>query len=92
MLKLAIPIETDRRGATVVETNDGSVLRITDWPQDCEFQLVAFSPGGRKGKLVPTDQLAEDIQRALSEMDSAGVTLREKPDWYRRLVQYGSGA
>jgi hypothetical protein len=91
MLKLAIPIETDRTGATVVETNDGCVLRVTDWPQDCEFQLVAFSPRGKKGKLVPTDQLADDIQRALSEMDRAGVTLREKPDWYRRLVQYASG-
>jgi hypothetical protein len=91
MLKLAIAIETDQTGATVVETNNGCMLRVTDWPQDCEFQLVAFSPRGRKGKLVSTDQLAEDIQRALSEMDTRGVNLREKPDWYRRLLQYASG-
>jgi hypothetical protein len=90
MLKLAIPIESDRTGATVVETNDGSVLRVTDWPQDCEFQLVAFSPRGRKARLVFTDQLAEDIRRALSEMDTAGLIPREKPDWYRRLVQCAS--
>lgn len=91
MLKLAIPIETDRTGATVVETNNGCVLRVTDWPQDCEFQLVAFSPRGRKAKLVWTDQLAEDIAKALSEMEAAGVIGREKPDWYRRLVHCASG-
>lgn len=91
MLKLAISIESDRTGATVVETNNGCVLRVMDWPQDCEFQLVAFSPRSKKGILVCADQLAEDIQQALSEMDAAGVTLREKPDWYRRLVQYASG-
>lgn len=91
MLNLAIAIGTDRKGATVVETNDGRVLRVKDWPQDCEFQLVAFSPNGRKGKLVCTDQLAEDIHRALSVIATRGVTLREKPDWYRRLVQYAGG-
>jgi hypothetical protein len=90
MLKLAIPIETDRTGATVVETNNGCVLRVTDWPQDCEFQLVAFRPRSRKGTLVRTDQLAEDIQKALAAMDTTGVTFREEPDWYRRLVQYAS--
>lgn len=91
MLMLAIPIDTDRTGNTVVETNNGSVLRVSDWPQDCEFQLVAFNPRGRKGTLVPTDQLVEDIQRALTEMDSTGGTPQDRPDWYLRLVEYASG-
>ena len=91
MLALAIPIDTDRRGNTIIETNSGRELTARDWPQDCEFQLVAFRSSGRTCQVVWPEQLAEDIAKVLKLVDAAGVHRRARPDWYQRLDSYCNG-
>jgi hypothetical protein len=91
MLDLAISINTDKNGATVIETNRGVELKATRWPQDYDFQLVAFSPGGKTCRVIWTEQLSEDIRNALTALNQTGGIRGKKPDWYRRLSCYGSG-
>ena len=43
MLDLAISVNTDSRRTTIIETNRGVKLKAPAWPQDCDFQLVAFA-------------------------------------------------
>ena len=92
MLDLAISINTDSKGTTVIETNRGEKLKTLEWPQDCDFQLVAFSPSGTTGGVVWTEDLVEDIGRALTTLDRAGALKGRKPNWYRRLEHYTKGA
>lgn len=92
MLDLAIPIDTDANGITVIETNRGEPLKAPRWPQDCEFQLVAFSPTGKTCEIIWTEELADDIAKALAALDSAGVFDSRKPDWHRRLTRCARGA
>lgn len=92
MLDLAIPVDTDANGITVIETNRGEPLKAPRWPQDCEFQLVAFSPLGKICEVIWTEQLAEDIGKALTTLDNTGVLQDRKPDWYRRLTSCAKGA
>jgi len=92
MLDLAISVNTDKHGATVVETNRGVELKAPRWPQDCDFQLIAFSPVGKTCQVIWTEQLTEDIRRALTALDQQGGIHGKKPDWYRRLSRYSSGA
>jgi hypothetical protein len=92
MLDLAISIDTDARGTTVIETNHGVALKAPKWPQDCDFQLVAFSPSSRTCEVIWTEQLADDIGKALRALDDASVLEARKPDWYRRLIRYARGA
>ena len=87
MLDLAISIDTDARGTTVIETNHGAQLKAPRWPQDCEFQLVAFNPSGKTCTVVWTEELADDIDHALKTIQETGVLKGTKPDWYRRLTQ-----
>jgi hypothetical protein len=91
MLALAIPVNIDHRGNTIVETNAGSELRASQWPQDSEFQLVAFRPTSKTCQVVWTDQLAEDIAKALERLDIEAGSRETKPDWYRRLDRYCNG-
>jgi hypothetical protein len=91
MLALAIPIDTDRLGNTIIETNAGRELTARGWPQDCEFQLVAFRPAGKTCEVVWTEQLAEDIAKALELLDTTAVCPGAKPDWYQRLDNYCNG-
>jgi len=91
MLALAIPIDTDRRGNTIIETNAGRELTARRWPQDCEFQLIAFRPSGNTCQVVWTEQLAEDIAHVLELVDTTGVCRGNKPDWYQRLDSYCTG-
>jgi hypothetical protein len=86
MIDLAISVDTDARGTTVIETNRGSKLKAPRWPQDCETQLVAFNPSGKTCKVIWTEQLADDIGRAIRSLHDAGVLKGRKPDWYRRLA------
>lgn len=92
MLDLAISTNTDTRGTSVIETNRGAELKAPGWPQDCDFQLVAFSPSGKTCKVIWTQQLAQDIATALAALGDAGALRGKKPDWYRRLAHYASGA
>jgi hypothetical protein len=91
MLALAIPMDTDSRGNTIIETNAGHELKARRWPQDCEFQLVAFGPASTTCQIVWPAQLAEDIATALQLVDRLGNFHGAKPDWYRRLHRYSKG-
>lgn len=91
MLELAIPIDVDRQGSTIVETNSGRELKAPGWPQDSEFQLVAFHPSSKSCEVVWIEQLAEDIANALDLLATAGIHREAKPDWHQRLVHYCNG-
>jgi hypothetical protein len=90
MIDLAISVDTDSRRTTVIETNRGLKLKAPRWPQDCDFQLVAFTPSGKTCEVIWTEQLTEDIRSAVTALDQTGAVRGEKPDWYRRLSRYGS--
>lgn len=92
MLDLAVSINTDSRRTRVIETNHGVKLKAPAWPQDCDFQLVAFNPSGKSCEVVWTENLAADIGRALLKLDEATALKGRKPDWYRRLKRYATGA
>src|SRR6266446_5906857 len=85
MLDLAIPMEDEHKGNTIVETNHGDRLVAPDWPHDCEFQLVTFSPKGRRCKVVYINELSKDIAEALKMIDDLGIRGERKPEWYRNL-------
>ena len=88
MLDLAISEDVTAKGETVVLTNHGRTLHALDWPQDCDFQLVGFSPSAIGCNVVWTEQLAHDIGMAIEALDGARAVGDAKPDWYRRLVLY----
>jgi hypothetical protein len=92
MIDLAISIDTDAKGTTIIETNRGAQFRSPRWPQDCDFQLVAFRPSGNTCEVIWTKQLAEDISNALRMLDSMKAVKGSKPDWYRRLSHCANGA
>jgi hypothetical protein len=92
MIDLAISIDTDAAGTTIVETNNGSNLRAPTWPQDCDFQLVAFNPSSKRCEVVWAEELANDICTALVTLDRMAALRGPRPDWYRRLKLYARGA
>jgi hypothetical protein len=92
MIDLAIATDIDTKGKTVIETNHGLELKAPKWPQDCEFQLVAFEPSGKTCEVVWTEELAADIRQALKTLESTGALEGRKPDWYRRMIRYSNGA
>ncbi|MGO9246744.1 MAG: hypothetical protein ACLPT4_09405 [Verrucomicrobiia bacterium] len=92
MLDLAISVDTDSGRATVIETNRGVKLKAPRWPQDCDFQLVAFAPSGKNCEVIWTENLAEDIGRALMSLDRSAALKGRKPDWYLRLKRCAKGA
>jgi hypothetical protein len=85
MLDLAISIDKGARQTTIIETNHGVRLKAPGWPQDCDFQLVAFNPSGESCEVVSAEDLAGDIGKALMTLDRAAPFKGRKPDWYRRL-------
>ena len=92
MLDLAISIDADPKGTTVIETNHGTQLKAPGWPQDCESQLVAFNPSSKTCEVIWPEQLAGDIGRALKVLQADGVLKGRRPDWYQRLAYYAEGA
>lgn len=90
MLDLAISTDCDENGVPVVETNNGRELKAPDWPQDCDFQLVAFKKSAKTCKIIWTEELANDLAQALEALDRAGLLNGQKLDWYRRLSLYSS--
>jgi hypothetical protein len=92
MLSLGIPIDYDDAGTTIVDLNIGGELEAKDFPQDSDFELVAFRPTGKKCNVVWVEQLAGDIADALSALERNGLIDKgRKPEWYRRLALYCSG-
>jgi hypothetical protein len=92
MIDLAISIDEDARGRTVVETNQGDRLSAPKWPQDSDFRLVAFSPSARECEVIAPRELARDIGLAIEALKPMLGTAARKPDWYRRLRKCAAGA
>jgi len=91
MLDLAISVNTDSRRTTIIETNRGVKLKAPAWPQDCDFQLVAFAPSGKNCEIIWTENLAEDIGKALIALAGSAALKGQKPDWYLRLERCAKG-
>jgi hypothetical protein len=92
MIDLAISIDENRRGDTIVETNHGDRMAAPDWPQDSDSRLVAFSPSARSCEVVWPQEMASDIALALQALEPVISRQRKKPEWYRRLKKYAAGA
>lgn len=92
MLDLAISTHTDSDKKTIIETNHGVKLKTSGWPQDCDFQLVAFGPSGRTCEVILSEYLAKDIWHALATLERAGALNGQKPEWYHRLERCAKGA
>jgi hypothetical protein len=91
MLSLGIPIDFDEAGNTIVDLNIGGELKSKDFPQDSDFQLLAFRPHSKTCEVVWISELVTDIAEALSALESSGLEKGRKPDWYQRLTLYSSG-
>ena len=91
MLSLGIPIDFDDAGNTIVDLNIGEEVKAKDFPQDSEFQLLAFRPQSKQATVVWTCELMNDIAKALEAIDQSGLSRVKKADWYRRLALYSSG-
>jgi hypothetical protein len=91
MLDLAIAFDHDRRMTTIVETNRGVSLRASGWPQDSDFNLVAFDPNQNSCDVVAASELAADISKLVRLAASRGILRGKKPAWLKRLEQYSSG-
>ncbi len=89
MLALAISFESTSQGQ-IIETNDGTELITTKWPQDSETQLIAFSSGGTLADVVYPTEVAEDIARLVRLTKQHGLISQSKPDWFKRLEHYAS--
>jgi len=92
MLDLAISTDDGPNRTTIIETNRGKMLEVMNWPQDCEFQLVAFTPAARTAQVVFAEALATDIAHALKALSESAAIHGQTPDWYRRLSSYADGA
>jgi hypothetical protein len=92
MLDLAISINADSQKGTIVETNCGVRLTALNWPQDCDFQVVAFEPNDENCEVVWAETLADDIRCALTALDKAAAIKGRKPAWYRRLERCSKGS
>jgi hypothetical protein len=92
MIDLAISIDDDARGLTIVETNHGDQFAAANWPQDSDFRLVAFSPGAKVCDVIPPVDLAQDIALALEALEPRFASTHKRPAWYRRLRKYAAGA
>ena len=91
MLDIAISDDTDQRGRTLILTNQGRKMRTDRWPQDSDFQLVAFPPSAKACQVLWAEDLAADIATALKALDQVGALTGPKPAWYRRLARCASG-
>ena len=92
MIDLAISIDDDPLGVTIVETNRGDHLAAPRWPQDSDFRLVAFNPGANKCEVVSPAELALDIALALEAIKPLVAAAGKKPEWYRQLRKCAAGA
>ncbi len=92
MIDLAITIDDDVRGRTIIETNNGNQLACPHWPQDSDFRLVAFFPRGKQCEVIIPSQLADDIALAVRALETVPQVGRTRPEWYQRLRKCAAGA
>ncbi|MGH7972503.1 MAG: hypothetical protein ACREIC_27635 [Limisphaerales bacterium] len=92
MIDLAISVDDDERGVTIVETNQGDHLAAPGWPQDSDFRLVAFNPRANKCDVIAPRELAHDIGVALEALEPILPAAAKKVEWYRRLKKCAAGA
>jgi hypothetical protein len=92
MIDLAISIDDDTHGITIIETNRGECLKAPKWPQDSDFRLVVFKPDGKECDVIAPDELANDIARALEAIRPTLRSKGKRPAWYRRLQKCAAGA
>jgi len=92
MIDLAIYIDDNTSGTSIVETNQGDQMASPNWPQDSDFRLVVFTPGAKKCEVIWPEVLAADIALALQALERVSDTGRKKPDWHRRLIKCAAGA
>lgn len=92
MLDLAISIDTDSKGNDIIETNHGEKLKAPDWPQDCEFQMIAYHPLDKTCEVISADVLSDDIGHAIRALQAARAFKDDQPEWYRRLARCAAGA
>jgi hypothetical protein len=90
MISFGIPVDFDDNGNTIVDLNIGREVKAQNFPQDSEFQLLAFRPGSTTATVVSIGELADDISDALDTLKREGFKGRNV-DWYRRLTMYCSG-
>jgi hypothetical protein len=90
MLSFGIPVDFDDDGNTIVDLNIGREVKAHDFPQDSEFQLLAFRPESATATVVSIGELTDDISDALNALKREGFKGRNV-DWYRRLTMYCSG-
>lgn len=91
MLSLGIPVDFDDSGNTIVDLNIGGEMKAKGFPQDSEFQLLAFGPNSKTATVVWIEQLAEDISEAVAMLERNGFAKNKKPDWFRRLMLCSNG-
>lgn len=87
MLNLAIEVDVDQHGNSVIQTNTGDILMAPGWPRDCEFQIVSYRKQKRIARVVHYDTLSKDIDRALEMIKRARLIGRSKPKWFVRLQE-----
>jgi hypothetical protein len=92
MIDLAISIDDDARGVTIIETNHGDRFAAPEWPQDSEQRLVAFRPRAKECEVLDPGELAQDIALALEALAPALRGAGKKPEWYHRLKKCAAGA
>jgi hypothetical protein len=92
MIDLAISIDDDARGVTIVETNHGERLAAPKWPQDSDSRLVVFGPSAQDCDVIAPRELARDIALALEAVKPTLGRAMKKPQWYRRLERCAAGA
>jgi hypothetical protein len=92
MIDLAISVDDDARGITVVETNHGDRMAAPQWPQDSDFRLVAFRTRAKECDVISPGELAHDIAQALEALETVVAAAGKKPQWYHRLSKCAAGA
>ena len=92
MIDLAIIVDSDSNDVAIVETNSGAELKAPDWGTDTDPKLVAFYPSKKRCKIVDCAELSNDIGYALDALRAAGVINDGKPEWFKNLEFYASGA
>jgi hypothetical protein len=92
MIDIAISIDEDSQGITVVETNHGDHLAAPSWPQDSDSRLVSFDPESEECDVVAPRELARDIALALQALETGFLEEKKLPEWYKRLKRCAAGA
>jgi hypothetical protein len=92
MLDIAISMDVDHNGRTIAETDHGKSIKVLNWPQDSEYNLLVFTRDAKTAEVVSTEEVVRDIASALQTLRNLGLLKTNCPEWYSRLKKYASGA